>query len=105
METQSKHTATPWKVDNKLKQYVVADEVVGVRVGYPILSCCTENEETNAEFIVRAVNSHEALVEACNDALELLGGCQCERPKYQQRHNEKCIACKIEEALKLAREL
>ena len=63
------HTPTPWKQGFKDNQCIYADykNVANVQ--------CREKEwQANAEFIVRAVNAHEELVEACKGAIEQMEG-------------------------------
>ena len=58
-----KPTATPWKMFNNeitdSKNYTIAITK----------NCGAEENQVNARLIVRAVNSHEALVEALEDIL------------------------------------
>ncbi|HWK65363.1 MAG TPA: hypothetical protein VNS34_10505 [Rhizobiaceae bacterium] len=76
--TEQKHTPTPWEVQGK---YIYATGTVDTFCGpvIGVIAVCEETQETdsegrtwsaggdalaNAAFIVRAVNSHEALVKA-----------------------------------------
>jgi len=61
----SKHTALPWQLINKSVIKDQNDELIATTV---ISWADFENFEANAEFIVRACNSHTELLEA----LELL---------------------------------
>jgi len=77
------HTKTPWRVRRdeyplNFGRFIVSSEgheflylSAGNNDG---LTDSVEEDEANAEFIVRACNSHEALVEACSDAVEYLRG-------------------------------
>lgn len=51
---QIKHTATPWKVENGIIRTPIFDNKVISR----------DEIRANAQFIVKAVNNHDALVEA-----------------------------------------
>lgn len=71
----AEHTKLPWKVskaslDGK-ELFVRGDDVTIVacrhRLPYPL-------SNANMEFIVRACNSHDALLEACKAAVEATGG-------------------------------
>ena len=72
-----KHTATPWRAaydDGSGDEYITADgkPVAVVRWG---CDCCkatgpqTPQEQADRDFIIRACNSHDALLAAC-DALD-----------------------------------
>lgn len=69
----NKHTPTPWFISAKEQDgYCInslADEfnpLVAETVDF--VPCFGDDGKANADFIVRAVNSHEALVEACKHA-------------------------------------
>lgn len=67
------HTLTPWIAD---ECYVIALEEDEVR-GETICECIPFSgrqyeQKANAEFIVRAVNSHYQLVAALKDALKMI---------------------------------
>lgn len=71
------HTPTPWEAwpdgpENRLGYRIAqpGPNVVLARVDWKAL-----NKEANAAFIIRAVNNHDALVEALR---ELLGGIEAE---------------------------
>ena len=59
MTNQPKHTATPWQIEGCWigNGFKIAEVQ---RIG-------TEEGKANAEFIVRAVNSHDVLVEALKE--------------------------------------
>ena len=70
------HTATPWKViktsDTKIVRQGNEQSTIGIwskdeciDIAYLRVGMASRVNESNAEFIVKAVNSHEALVEAC----------------------------------------
>jgi hypothetical protein len=74
-----KHTKTPWRVGNPTGMgSVVADEPVPEIGGSNAIDyygghmIAESIAPRNAEFIVRACNAHELLVEALEDARELL---------------------------------
>ena len=66
--TQAKHTATPWKTLTAKLAGDGLSTIYSDDARYPL---ALGLREANAELIVRAVNSHEALVEACKEALIL----------------------------------
>lgn len=77
-----KNTALPWKIGSKIAGKHISkciDHIVIEQSGdTPKYVACTlgynstEERDANAALIVRAVNSHEALVEACKSVLDLL---------------------------------
>lgn len=81
------HTATPWEIEDSglCESHYITSNELGYHIG--VADLCVTNSETNsqsfvaldretikanAEHIVKCVNSHDALVGACNDALEEL---------------------------------
>ncbi len=79
----SKHTPTPWHIDEPYfiyiwgpEQQMVADlpftdeEVYLARVRGVGRGATEEERRANAEFIVRACNSHKNLLEACISTVE-----------------------------------
>jgi len=71
MKTKTQHTPTPWKVGFKNPQTIESE------TGKDIAACgayrlSLKEAEANADFIVRAVNSHEALLEAAKQALKFI---------------------------------
>ena len=71
--SEIKHSPLPWKV-HKYPGHVVTEEgrVVAGCMGYQtnVVQGADETNIANAEFIVRAVNNYEALVEALEALLE-----------------------------------
>jgi len=65
MTTQAKHTALPWQVVQRPSAYGEYCHLVRVRGGRVNSDGFGDEAAANAAFIVRACNSHEALVEAC----------------------------------------
>lgn len=75
-----KHTPTPWKLENRKKDGVMGNVITygtiliaqvfswGKKSKYKM----REQSQANAEFIVRAVNSHEALVGALKALVYIL---------------------------------
>lgn len=67
------HTPTPWNLDSDDIGMWINAECNPI----PLAKMCTKNNahshEANAAFIVRAVNSHDALVGALEDAKQALG--------------------------------
>jgi len=92
MNKEQKHTALPWKVEH----CKCGDSICGT---YTINIGCFYNGSgfslSDAEFIVKACNSHYKLVEACIVALE-----------HHNRDHGKCTDCvvynKLTQALKKA---
>src|ERR1700682_5153340 len=82
-EQKPQHTPTPWSVATSIKEFVPKTQGGGLKVrllgnGFQRLGTMNASEDTelaraNAAFIVRAVNSHEELLEAAKVALERLG--------------------------------
>jgi hypothetical protein len=74
MTTKSEHTPTPWAVDEDHPTSVVFEADTEIEI------CTTDSgssaeqgeDEANAALIVRAVNSHAALVEALGDLVEII---------------------------------
>jgi len=67
MSEKTEHTPIPWHTEGNL---------IGGDGGLiaEATSFKPERNRANAEFIVRACNSHVALLEACEDAVETLHG-------------------------------
>lgn len=77
VETQ--HTPTPWELTprrpgDKVIRISAGDSYGGVQIEVNCDDCDTEIADANAEFIVRAVNSHAALVAALTRMLKAEGG-------------------------------
>lgn len=74
------HTPTPWKTDPDLgNQCVLGPDGVqtadcSIFVNPKFGNRTDAINEANAAFIVRAVNSHDALVKACDKAAAVLSG-------------------------------
>ena len=77
MNTDTKHTPTPWAVDGRFG--IVATEILNdgkphvrdvATAGAPWRT--TEDNVANAAFIVKAANSHDALVAAAKWAIRAL---------------------------------
>ena len=125
----AKHTETPWA-------FCVREPVSGIPSGEseipfsiykelggcvePIADICnfppatkeqTEHQHANAEFIVRAVNSHDDLLAACKAAerLIIVLGCDClveigEEQFEKSGHREECTLGKLQAAIRKAGE-
>ncbi len=68
----TEHTKTPWEYkapyyDWTAGAIIMNGVIIAKMVKQVTMDCETLN--ANAEFIVKAVNSHEALVDACKQAL------------------------------------
>ena len=73
MNTETKHTPTPW-VGRKAKTHFMIEAANGVLVAkvHYIGRPDGSTSATEVDCIVRAVNAHEALVEAARAALQQL---------------------------------
>lgn len=70
-----RHTETPWKQD-KWSAIKTPDGETLLVVGVAMPSGThpkADEAEANTAFIVRAVNSHDALLAACKSLMEMLG--------------------------------
>lgn len=76
-ETKDLSTPRPWREfgaynnDKSKTLYHIECDVNG-RIGEHVASTTGHNREVNASLIVRCVNNHEALLEACRRAYLLL---------------------------------
>jgi hypothetical protein len=62
------HTPTPWKY----LDYAVVSDKINEYGNFIVVEAPARNEDIdqdNLKFIVRAVNSHDELLEACNSAI------------------------------------
>ncbi len=78
------HTPTPWGFERSGPGTI---EITATQEGHAHLSCIAEvlgpvelNAEANADFIVRACNAHEDLLEALRGYESLLAECWDELP-------------------------
>lgn len=77
-QTESKHTPTPWHITNKGYNHYIQKNYDGTNEF--TVSICSGNQgmaKANAAFIISAVNSHEALLEAAKclvHDIEISGG-------------------------------
>lgn len=78
MNTNAKHTQLPWAVSSHYAEYIECHP--DLNNGYPVAECKGPQDQANAEFIVRAVNSHYELVGACKSALRALKDNLCPGP-------------------------
>lgn len=93
MTHKQQHTATPWEVNGLEIQAKNKHETL-------IAEVYEENEfsKANAEFIVKAVNNHNALVEALKNSdkrireLHALFNYKIEKSKLTLSDNERAIA-------------
>ncbi len=73
--TKTKHTPLPWTTDNAgeyIHSHGGADSETGE---LPLLAHLYDNDfnqEANAEFIIRAVNNHDALVSVCESSIKIM---------------------------------
>ena len=89
----NKHTKTPWWRGGFASIWSGVQEQSAINSDLVcILPGLDENREGNAEFIIRAVNSHDELVEALQDMLALVvngvQGCDDDPEKMVERTRE-----------------
>ena len=106
-KAKAKHTPLPWKVEIVPIPSETAEcgrnrpryGLILAPDGVCIAETCFKQREANARLIVRAVNSHKALVEACRAAHQAL------MPLAQEPHPlvENALD-KLDAALALAKE-
>ncbi|MFA5382423.1 MAG: hypothetical protein WC356_04600 [Candidatus Micrarchaeia archaeon] len=95
----NKHTATPWKVSSVFVNNAPNEtHITTGKWGQP--SIAVVDNEANAAYIVRCVNSHEALVEACKVSLE-----NHEIGEYESQMQGKPRYCEVLEILRAALKL
>lgn len=101
MKTQ-KHTPTPWKTYRITEDFkYVRPDQFRIKGGKPIRTIAhilpfpDNSEQANMEFIVRAVNNHERLLEACKFALS----------QNDKEHMREEVCNKLWEAIKQAEAL
>lgn len=69
--TEVKHTPTPWFTKHKgYTSYIQKTDEKGHEYTVASMTCNIELAKANAAFIVRAVNSHEALIDGARCALK-----------------------------------
>ena len=98
MSTKPKHTPTPWEVLGNGKQVFGKDHLVA-----NCEVCLTEQDDdldgydedetrctANAEFIIRACNCHDKLVEALEDALTVINDLDKLGAFYQWGQRPSC---------------
>ncbi len=66
---EAKHTATPWECDLSIWEY---GPWVAVKCDEPRVTVAHVYKDENAQFIVRACNNYEALVDALTKARSML---------------------------------
>lgn len=92
MKTQTdKATARPWTIRNKRSSLTIWGDI-----SVCLVSKYSNNHKANAELIVKAVNNHESLLEACEEALALV------KQSPWGKDNPWCYE-KIEQTIKKAR--
>ena len=100
------HTTTPWKTNKESKVLggiPITDSVIGdITIARVTVFKRKSESEANAEFIVLAVNSHEALVNALSSWVDTEQEAHFETQGHDVASCHYCIAV---EALKLAGEL
>jgi hypothetical protein len=90
MTNNAKHTPTPWNYGPSIRKEDFTD-IISKDDERLIFSV---RDNANAVFIVRAVNSHEALLEACKEAITLCVAYQFKAKVFQNTLDvlEKAIA-------------
>lgn len=89
--TQAKHTPTPW-INHQITNNGRSQNVICYGDN-PIAKCMggfVDSAEANAAFIVKAVNSHEALVEAIlklRDAFYVNGTSKALKKAFEETHS------------------
>lgn len=94
----NKHTATPWKVCRTSAPYLIVGNIKDIYSTWVVNDVASE---ANAAYIVKAVNAHEALVEALKAVLSTVIVNGDLTTSYAIDRNVKI---QIREALKLAGE-
>lgn len=94
----AKHTPTPWEVTSTLGQLAITRPHKTIGIAFDTVCRMESNRdgsidaELNAEFIVRAVNSHEALLEIVKTYKVRLDEQYDEENCDEMEHIEKAIA-------------
>ena len=86
------HSPTPWRVNVSALEYL---EIRSDGENGQICGCGevdSEIDQANAAFIVQAVNAHDALVEALEEARD-----------YLPHHDDPALTQKVDAALALAK--
>ena len=89
-----KHAPTPWHVQRWEMSTIVASE------NRAICSLKNRLRDDNAEFIVRACNSFEALLDACQQAYLQIEHMQSE---FKETGAGNAVRAQIQRAIQLAR--
>jgi len=66
--TKTKHTPTPWEIKEGWSGHIFGPNHEMISRA---MDCRKSSAQENAAFIVRAVNSHEALLEVAKDLVKL----------------------------------
>lgn len=90
-----KHTETPWTSKHPVYYSDDAEHILAPMPGQEGMVIASYVLPANAAYIVKCVNSHEALVEACKEALDFID-------EYMGDYVKDKTIKQIEEALKLA---
>jgi hypothetical protein len=102
--SETKHTPIPWRVIPDTLGSIEDKNglcVAQTQQTKPVRSAEDHAERlANAEIIVKSVNAHEALVEACRKSLK--NGCSCHSSIMPNWHAEKCHILDVKAALRLA---
>jgi hypothetical protein len=74
MNTTPKHSATPWHVNASKAGRIIGDETVAgwdkLTINGPNMTVATVYRGPDARLIVRAVNAHDDMLEACRKAMK-----------------------------------
>lgn len=102
--TNDKHTALPWKIGED--QWTIEGKNWGncwITVAKPYGEN-EQNRDANAQYIVKAVNCHEELVEALKRAIDIIDSQEVERA-LKMREEDYCnMLDDLNQALKKAGE-
>ena len=70
MSTQTKHTTLPWEVEGQGQEVVGILAIGDNKYVAKLSGWHKKSQDANAEFIVRACNAHEELLEACKATMK-----------------------------------
>lgn len=98
---KSQHTPTPWHIKEGWDGHVFGPKDEMITRG---TDCRTSSSKTNAEFIVRAVNSYEALLEFAKNNHETCADCEGTGKIYKHADptSGQWVSCPIAEMIREA---
>ncbi len=102
---KKKHTSTPWKANTITSGWIEDSEGTLVAAAQchalhsaAAVTCTAAQMAANAEFIVKAVNSHDDLLAACRTVVTRLGTV-CERSGSMQEFLDAGSMAEIQAAI------